>query len=248
MNGGAGYYGMNGGKRIFTLIELLVVIAIIAIMAALLLPALSRARASAGKVTCINSHKQLAVTMLSYVDDNDGRTMGGLLVDPYGKTWRFKLAEYQMGRESSDAADYIKAANMLVKCPAAISGGLSYPEQGGGFRYSYIAYNHYTQNARLSVMVQPSQKLMFCDVVTGMGSGYRTAGKYGSTRVYYRVATDGTSDWGVLHCRHNGSGNIAWFDGHAGSLQSPNPVDLKAVYDAAKINSSWFMPGSRITE
>ena len=99
----------------FTLIELLVVIAIIAILAAMLLPALNKARAGAWKITCVNSHKQLAMTMLSYIGDNDGRTMSGLLVSPYGSTWRFKLAEYQMNRQSPEAQDYINAANMLVK-------------------------------------------------------------------------------------------------------------------------------------
>ncbi len=232
----------------FTLIELLVVIAIIAILAAMLLPALNKARAGAWKITCVNSHKQLAMTMLSYIGDNDGRTMGGLLVSPYGSTWRFKLAEYQMNRQSPEAQDYINAANMLVKCPAAVACGMAYPEEMGSFRYSYIAYNHYSQNTKLATMAQPSAKLMFGDVVIGIGSGYRTAGRYGSTRIYYRVATDGTSDWGVIHCRHSGSANIAWFDGHVSSLQSPSPADLKSVYTAAKIGSSWFQPSAKVTQ
>src|SRR5512137_561018 len=64
---------MRPRKTAFTLIELLVVIAIIAILAALLLPALARAKAKAQAVQCMSNKKQLQLAWFMYAGDNNDR-------------------------------------------------------------------------------------------------------------------------------------------------------------------------------
>jgi len=74
---------MSRRRRAFTLVELLVVIGIIAILIAMLLPAINRARENARRVRCLSNMRQLTIAWLSYAQNNKGKLCGANTRDPW---------------------------------------------------------------------------------------------------------------------------------------------------------------------
>ncbi len=97
-------------KRAFTLIELLVVIAIIAILAALLLPVLSRAKASAKRMTCVNNERQINLVVHMYADEH------GDAIAYYTNSIYFDFKKDILPYLGH--SDGLSSNNMIFVCPA----------------------------------------------------------------------------------------------------------------------------------
>jgi prepilin-type N-terminal cleavage/methylation domain-containing protein/prepilin-type processing-associated H-X9-DG protein len=218
-------------RRGFTLIELLVVIAIIAILAALLLPAVSRAKSQAWTIACLNNLKQLEICWQSYALDNSDLVVPNNSVDAgtggsiaTGASWC--LADPTAVNVQNGMLFPYNGSLGIYHCPADRStladpsGSTSGPLRARSYNlsqsvngypeYNWFIFGYVPFFKKLTQIVTPN--VGNCLVFIDENEYTLVDSQFGMPTDYY----DGTQTWwDIPASRHNQGANLCFADGHA---------------------------------